>query len=296
MSFYHACLGFPVKQMWLDTIKAGNCNTFGGLTYSNMARHCPNTNETNLGHLAQQRQNVRSTKAKLPTPLSPPALPTTAPSPADVPSIQVFITVHPLSRLYTDDTGRFSVRACLGNQYIMIPYADGNLILQQAFKSKSDHHCIAAYNAIMIRLTARGLLVDLWILDNKTSAAYKEAITFKWNAKSNLSHQICIPKTKLNALFARSRNISWQYWLALTQHFPRTFGTFFCHRLNSPSIFPVKPHSIQGLVHGNYSKVSSTSTRHNLGRLVVASSSMQSWLLGIRGISVQNQVSILALP
>jgi hypothetical protein len=24
VGFYHACLGFPVKQTWLDAIKAGN--------------------------------------------------------------------------------------------------------------------------------------------------------------------------------------------------------------------------------------------------------------------------------
>jgi hypothetical protein len=105
----------------------------------------------------------------------------------DVPSNQVFITVHPLSRLYTDDTGRFSVRVRLGNQYAMITFhADGNLILQQAFKSKSEYHCIAAYNAIMTGLSARGVLVDLQTHDNKASVAYKEAITFKWNAKFQL--------------------------------------------------------------------------------------------------------------
>jgi hypothetical protein len=58
-------------------------------------------------------------------------------------------------------------------------HADGNLILQQAFKSKSDSHRIAAYNAIMTCLASKGLSVDLQILDNKTSAEYKEAITFK---------------------------------------------------------------------------------------------------------------------
>jgi hypothetical protein len=97
ISFYHACLGFPVKQTWLDAIKAGNCDTFNGLTYSNVARYCPNANKIIMGQLAQQHQNVKSTKPKLPTPSSPPALPTTAPSPVDVPSNQVFITVHPLS-------------------------------------------------------------------------------------------------------------------------------------------------------------------------------------------------------
>jgi hypothetical protein len=65
-------------------------------------------------------------------------------------------------------------------------HPDGNLILQQAFKSKSDCHRIAAYNAIMLRLVAQGLSVDLQILANETSMAYKEAITFKWHAKLHL--------------------------------------------------------------------------------------------------------------
>ncbi len=59
--FYHACLGFPVKQTWLDAIKSGNCDSFDGLTYSNAAKYCPDADETIMGHDAQQRQNVRST-------------------------------------------------------------------------------------------------------------------------------------------------------------------------------------------------------------------------------------------
>jgi hypothetical protein len=65
-------------------------------------------------------------------------------------------------------------------------HADGNLMLQQPFKTKSDRHRIAAYNSIMTRLAARGLSVDLQILDNEASSAYKEAITFKWNATFQL--------------------------------------------------------------------------------------------------------------
>jgi hypothetical protein len=52
ISFYHACMGFLVKQTWLHAIIEGNCDTFDGLTYSNVARYCPNSNETILGHLA----------------------------------------------------------------------------------------------------------------------------------------------------------------------------------------------------------------------------------------------------
>ena len=54
----------------------------------------------------------------------------------------------------------------------MIAYhSDGNLILQQAFKTKSDHNHITAYNAIMTCLAAQGLSVDIQILDNESSIA-----------------------------------------------------------------------------------------------------------------------------
>ncbi len=69
----------------------------------------------------------------------------------------------------------------------MIAYhANGNLILQQAFKTRNDRHWIAAYKAIMSQLAARSLAVILQILDNEASAAYKEAITVKWKAKFQL--------------------------------------------------------------------------------------------------------------
>ncbi len=99
------------------------------------------------------------------------------------PSNKVVVCVYPTSKLYTDNTGCFPVKACSGNQYVMIAYhADGYLILQQAFKNRSDTHCITAYNAITTCFTASGLLVDLQILDNEASAAYKQAITFTWQA------------------------------------------------------------------------------------------------------------------
>jgi hypothetical protein len=210
VGFYHASLGFPVKQTWLNTIKAGNCDTFDGLTYSNAARYCPDADKTIMGHLAQQCQNVRLTKPK-PTSLVPLAVP---PPPIAMPSSQVSVFTKPLSKLFTNNTGRFPIRARSGNQYVMIAfYANGSLILQQAFKSKSDRHRIAAYNTIMIHLMARGLSVDLQILDNKASSAYKEAITYKWNATFQLipqdmhrrswaEHAICMFKDHFLAILA----------------------------------------------------------------------------------------------
>jgi hypothetical protein len=62
-------------------------------------------------------------------------------------------------------------------------------------------------------LAARGLAVDLQILDNETSAAYKEVITFKWHAKFQLippdmhhrnqaEHAICMCKDHFLAILA----------------------------------------------------------------------------------------------
>jgi hypothetical protein len=183
VSFYHAYLGFPAKQMWLNTIKAGNRDTFDGLTYSNAARYCPDDDKMIIGHLAQQRQYVRSTKP-MTTSLAPLAV---LPPPISMPSNQDFVVTKLLSKLFTDDTGHFPIRARSGNQYVIIAFhANGNLILQQAFKSKSDCHCIAAYKTIVTCLAACGLSVDLQILDNKASSAYKETIIFKWNATFQL--------------------------------------------------------------------------------------------------------------
>ncbi len=97
VGFYHAYLGFPVKQTWLDAIKANNFDTFDGLTYSNASRHCPDADETIMGHLAQQYQNVWSTKPK-PTLLVPLVV---LPPPIAMPSNQVFIVTKAVSKLFT---------------------------------------------------------------------------------------------------------------------------------------------------------------------------------------------------
>ena len=187
VGFYHACLGFPVKQTWLDAAKAGNFESFDGLTYSNIARYCPDADETILGHLAQQRQNVRSTRPRPPRATSGLPSPIIDPTTPALVSNELYLNVVPMSKLYTDDTGRFPVRARSGNQYVMIAYhADGNLILQQPFKTKSDTHRIAAYDTIMTRLAAKGLSVDLQIMDNEASTAFKQSITFAWRAKFQL--------------------------------------------------------------------------------------------------------------
>ncbi|KAL7550948.1 hypothetical protein ACHAWF_018143 [Thalassiosira exigua] len=169
--YFHAAAGYPVKTTWLQAIKAGNYASWPGLTYNNAARYCPTADATIKGHMVQGRQGVRSTKpqrAPAPAPLPTPA---TAPAPAtDERSNELHIRVEHISRLYTDDTGRFPVRSRSGNQYIMVAYhCDSGAILACPFKSRKDTHRLEAYNSIMRRLKSKGLHVDLQILDNEAS-------------------------------------------------------------------------------------------------------------------------------
>ena len=79
--------------------------------------------------------------------------------------------------MYTDDTGRFQVHARSGNRYIMIAYhCDANLILADPFSSRKDTHRLLVYNKIMQGLTDNKLSVNLQILDNEASEAYKRSI------------------------------------------------------------------------------------------------------------------------
>jgi hypothetical protein len=143
------------------------------------------------GHLAQARQGTLSTRPRpvhasedLQRQPSDPVRPTDKPIMNPMtPSRKLHIMVKPLSRLFTDDTGRFPFRTTSGNQYVMIAYhADSNAILAAPFQSKHDCHRLAAYNAIMTRLHNRGHTVDLQVLDNKASAT----ITQTWKATYQL--------------------------------------------------------------------------------------------------------------
>jgi hypothetical protein len=236
--FYHACLGFPVKQTWLDAIKTGNCDSFDGLTYSNTARYCPDLEDTIMGHLAQQHQNICSTKPKHLATMPDLLIPAIAPQATDLPSNEVFVRIYPISKLYTDNKGGFSIKDCSGNQYGMIPYhANGNLILQQAFKSRSNTHHLAAYNAIMTHLAAQDLSGNLQILGNKASASYKQAITFTWQAK----FQLVPPGMHCQNCAERAIRTLKGHFLAILAGVDLAFLPYLCtdirdHKCNRPNV------------------------------------------------------------
>ena len=86
-------------------------------------------------------------------------------------------TVH-ISKLYTDDTGRFPIKARSGNQYLMVAnHCDSNEILVAPFKTRKDKHRLEAYKSIMTRLRRNGMSVNLKILNNEASSKFKHLIT-----------------------------------------------------------------------------------------------------------------------
>ncbi|KAL7523592.1 hypothetical protein ACHAWF_002079, partial [Thalassiosira exigua] len=110
--YFHAAAGFLVRNTWLRAIKNGNFDSWSGLTYNNAARYCPSVDETLKGCQVHQAQGGHA------PPLSPQTQVDFEPIPRekDEPeSRELYVQVAHISRLYTDDTGRFPVRSRSGN-------------------------------------------------------------------------------------------------------------------------------------------------------------------------------------
>ena len=126
-------------------------------------------------------QGVRSTKRK-----TTPPKPTREVSPisSDILATtlnKLFVVVEPISKLYTDDMGRFPIFSRSGHCHFMLAFhCESNAILIEPFQSRYDRHCIAACSRIMTRLRKSGHAVDLQVLDNKASKEYLQVITKTW--------------------------------------------------------------------------------------------------------------------
>lgn len=70
----------------------------------------------------------------------------------------------------------------------------------------------------MTRLAAKGLSVDLQIMDNEASAAFKQAITFAWRTSLSSFHQSCIVAIEQNALYnlLRTRLVKEGFYKSVT--------------------------------------------------------------------------------
>jgi hypothetical protein len=143
INYLHAAAGFPVKETWIDAIKAGNFVTWPGLTTSLVQKHCPDSDETQKDHMKEQRQGVRSTKLKEGTRLEKELTPGNSnmevnPSPSKE-MRDAFVKIYNVGEMHSNLTGCFPAMSSKGNQYIMVLVeVHGNYIDAESTKNKSE--------------------------------------------------------------------------------------------------------------------------------------------------------------
>ena len=138
-------LGFPTKATLVTAAKHGNLTTFPGLTVENINKYFPEYNETQKGHMKQQKQGVRSTKV-LDKDKQLHFQPTPGTKHKDV-YLHVFDATK--KAMYTDQTGRFPITSSKGNKYLMVAVElDGNYINATPIKARATKELISAYQAI----------------------------------------------------------------------------------------------------------------------------------------------------
>eukprot|EP00804_Cyclotella_cryptica_P012914 CCRYP_002274-RA/>CCRYP_002274-RA protein AED:0.23 eAED:0.09 QI:0/0/0/1/0/0/2/0/1265 len=168
--YLHAAAGYPTKNTWLKAIRHGNYSTWPLITIKNVNKHFPQSEETQQGHMKNQRQGVRSTKQHA-QPIAPPP---THPQQNDI-YIKTYDTNN---TLYTDQTGKFPHVSSRGYRYQMILYhVASNSIWVEPTKNRTEGKLFLAHSRALLRMKACNITPQHQVLDNKISAAYREAIT-----------------------------------------------------------------------------------------------------------------------
>ena len=79
--------------------------------------------------------------------------------------------------IYTDQTGNFPITSSKGNKYIIILCViDGNVVLTDPMKNKSEVSMDETYQKLIKRLNDAGIFPKKHILNNEISKVYKEEI------------------------------------------------------------------------------------------------------------------------
>ncbi len=135
--YHHAFSGLPVKETFLNAVRAGNYATWPGLTIVALHKYFPDLDEMQKGHMKGQQQGICSTKQKaldhlvesertVKIKVEPG---TEEVSPAKCHS-DIFVCVKDLAKsIHSDQTGAFPYTLQQGNQYLMIAiHLDANYI------------------------------------------------------------------------------------------------------------------------------------------------------------------------
>jgi hypothetical protein len=99
------------------------------------------------------------------------------PTPAEtnIKTHQVFASMVDVGKLYGDLTGRFPIQSSRGHQYILTLYDyDSNTISTEPMKNRTKKEMIQAYTSLHHRLINTGLKLELQVMDNECSTAFRQ--------------------------------------------------------------------------------------------------------------------------
>jgi hypothetical protein len=206
--YHHVLAGFPVKETFLNAVRAGNYATWPGLTIAALHKYFPDLDETQKSHMKGQQQGIRSAKQK--------ALDHLVESERTV-KIKVepgmeevspakrhndrFLCIEDLAKsIHSDQTGMFPYTLQQGNRCVMIGiHLDANYIFCKPMKNKSEDEMIEVYQKIINRMKAAGLGLKIHRLDNKASKAYKQCIR-----QNGMMHELVPPDNHRSKLAERA--------------------------------------------------------------------------------------------
>ena len=174
--------------------------------------------------MKKQRQNVRSTKVKMPTETVTEETELTQTLAKQNIMMKIF---NASETVYSDQTGRLPVQSSRGNTSIMCLFdVDANYIAVEPIRSHNDNQMIPAYQKLWARVS-RGRVnkPSLHILDNEASDAFKSAI------KENCNLQLVPPDTHRRNLAERAIQTFMSHFIAILAGVDQSFPMNLWDRL-----------------------------------------------------------------
>ena len=220
--YLHAALGFPTKWTMLRAIKKGWLVGWPGLTVENVNKWFPESDETQAGHMKQQRQGVRSTQNE-----EEQEKQEDSPEPRKKHK-DVYIKIWDTKeKMFTDQTGKFPYQSVDGHRYLMVLVEiDSNYIDVEPMKSKESKEMVKTYQELLRRIKLTGVCdPKMHVLDNEASKEYQEAI------QKQCKMQLVPPDTHRRNIAERARQTFKNHYIAILAGLDPQFPIFLWSKL-----------------------------------------------------------------
>jgi hypothetical protein len=227
LQYLHALAGFPVKETFLAAVQAGNYATWPGLTTTLIAKHFPELEEMQKGHMKGQRKGVRSTKVKPLAHIKIEPTTETAPNWTNTKENDIFVATYELSNtVHTDQTGAFPLTSQQGYCYIMVGiHLDANYIFCELMKNRTEDKMITAYQRMVDRMAISGLGLKHHRLDNECSEKFKQCIR-----KNGMTHELVRPDNHRRNIAERAIQTFENHFVSILSGVDNRFPlSLWCH-------------------------------------------------------------------